>query len=185
VRAHSVFRYPVTVSTTTASENLNPAEMAAQCPTDSPLNGPAGEAWFGLLHTHAALVRQVDAELLARQRISLSAFELLGRLAVSEEGTLSVTDLAGQVRISPSRVSRVVDELRRGGYLDRRACDRDARISYVVITDAGRDLLAEASTTFDDAISRHFLEALSDAEVEQLSVIWTKLLAASRERAAA
>ena len=180
MRAQQISRYPVSVSASTDNKTLNPSEMAAACPTDSPLNGPAGEAWFGLLHTHAALVRQVDAELLARQRISLSAFELLGRLAISDEGTLSVTDLAGQVRISPSRVSRVVDELTRGGYLTRRSCDRDARISYCVITDSGRDLLAEASTTFDEAISRHFLEALSDDEVEQLSVIWTKLLAASR-----
>lgn len=180
MRAQQISRYPVAVSTSTDNKTLNPSEMAAQCPTDSPLNGPAGEAWFGLLHTHAALVRQVDAELLARQRISLSAFELLGRLAVSDEGSLSVTELAGQVRISSSRVSRVVDELRRAGYLDRRACDSDARVSYVVITDSGRDLLAEASTTFEDAISRHFLEALSDQEVEQLTVIWTKLLAASR-----
>jgi DNA-binding MarR family transcriptional regulator len=159
--------------------------MAASCPTDSPLNGPAGEAWFGLLHAHAALVRQVDAELLARQRLSLSAFELLGRLAIADGGSLSVTELAKQVRISPSRVSRVVDELVRGGYLQREACSRDARISYCVITDTGRDLLAEASTTFEEAIQRHFLEALSDDEVTQLSAIWTKLLAASRERSAA
>jgi DNA-binding MarR family transcriptional regulator len=162
-----------------------PAEMAASCPTDSPLNGPAGEAWFGLLHTHAALVRQVDAELLARQRLSLSAFELLGRLAVADAGSLSVTELASQVRISPSRVSRVVDELTRGGYLARRACDSDARVSYVVITESGRDLLAEASTTFDEAIERHFLQALDADEVGQLAAICAKLLAASRAAAAA
>ena len=168
------------VSATTTNQTPDPAEMAAACPTDSPLSGPAGEAWFGLLHAHAAVVRQVDAELLARQRISLSAFELLGRLATTADGALSVTELAGQVRISPSRVSRVVDELRRGGFLDRRACDSDARVSYVVITDAGRDLLAEASSTFEDAIGKHFLEALTEQDVAQLAAIWPKLLAASR-----
>jgi DNA-binding MarR family transcriptional regulator len=169
---------------TTNQTPASPSELAAKCPTTSPLSGPGGAAWFGLLHTHAALVRQVDAELLARQRVSLSAFECLGRLAATDESQLSVTDLAGQVAISPSRVSRVVDDLARAGYVERRTCSSDARVSYVAITDSGRELLAEAGNTFDDAISRHFLEALTAAEVKQLAAIWEKLLAASREAAA-
>jgi DNA-binding MarR family transcriptional regulator len=159
----------------------SPAEIAGQCPTDSPLNGPGGEAWFGLLHTYAALVRKVDGELAAQHRMSLSAFELLVRLsAAPEDGSLSVTDLARQVVISPSRVSRVVDDLGRDGYVERRACSTDARVSYVAITDAGRDLLADASSTFDEAIRRHFLEPLADTEVAQLGAIWEKLLRQQR-----
>ncbi len=168
------------MTTTTRDNQQTPAEMAGSCPTNSPLNGPGGEAWFGLLHAHAAVVRKVDAELSAKQRLSLSAFEVLGRLALApDEGSLSVTDLARQVAISPSRVSRVVDELVRAGYIERRACSTDARVSYCAITDAGRDVLAEASSTFDEAIRQHFLDALSDDEVAQLGAIWTKLLAAA------
>jgi DNA-binding MarR family transcriptional regulator len=169
------------VTTTTRDNEQTPAELAGACPTNSPLNGPGGEAWFGLLHAHAAVVRKVDAELAARQRLSLSAFEVLGRLALAPDGTLSVSDLARQVAISPSRVSRVVDELTRAGYIERRACSTDARISYCAITDAGRDVVAEAGATFDDAIRQHFLEHLSDDEVAQLGAIWTKLLAAARD----
>jgi DNA-binding MarR family transcriptional regulator len=167
-------------SRTPVDRARTPAELVEACPQASPLRGPAGEAWFGLLHAHAALVRQVDAELARRQRLSISAFELLVRLSVAEDGVLSVSDLARQVVISPSRVSRVVDDLRRDGYVERRACESDARISYVAITDAGRDLLADASSTFDDAISRHFLEPLTEDEVVQLARIWEKLLAAAR-----
>jgi DNA-binding MarR family transcriptional regulator len=163
------------------TRSSSPAEIAAQCPTDSPLNGPGGEAWFGLLHTYAALVRKIDGELAAQHRLSLSAFELLVRLSSApQDGSLSVTELARQVVISPSRVSRVVDELGRGGYVERRACSTDARVSYVAITEAGRDLLADASSTFDDAIRRHFLEPLDDAEVAQLGAIWEKLLSQQR-----
>jgi DNA-binding MarR family transcriptional regulator len=170
-----------TVDPTAAAEARTPSEIAAACPPSSPLHGIGGEAWFGLLHAHAALVRKVDAELAAQHRMSLSSFECLVRLAVApDEGSLSVTELARQVVISPSRVSRVVDELGRGGYVERRACSTDARVSYVAITAAGRDLLADASTTFDEAIRRHFLEPLSDDEVAQLGAIWEKLLAAAR-----
>jgi DNA-binding MarR family transcriptional regulator len=169
------------VSAPTRTKGQTPAEIVEACPTDSPLNGPGGEAWFGLLHAHAAVHRKVEAELARNQRMSLSAFELLGRLSLADEGSLSVTDLARQVVISPSRVSRVVDELGRAGYVERRACSTDARISYVAITDAGRDLLAEAASTFDEAIRRHFLEPLTGDEVAQLGAIWTKILAATRE----
>ena len=46
--------------------------------------------------------------------------------------------------------------------------------------EAGRDLLADCSSTFDEAIARNFLEPLSPDEVAQLGAIWDKLLAASR-----
>jgi DNA-binding MarR family transcriptional regulator len=169
------------VSAAARTSPETPAEVAAACPTDSPLNGPGGVAWFGLMHTYAALQRQVDAELASQHRMSLSAFELLARLSVApNEGSLSVTELARQVVISPSRVSRVVDELGRGGYVERRACATDARVSYVAITGKGRDLLADAASTFDDTIQRHFLEPLTDDEVAQLGAIWDKLLAGQR-----
>ena len=182
MRAHKTGRYPRSVSAPADStpQSRHTAEIVEACPTSSPLHGPGGEAWFGLVHTHAALARKVDAELAARHRISMSAFELLGRLAgAPDDGSLSVTELARQVVISPSRVSRVVDELGRGGYVERRACASDARISYVAITQAGRDLLADCSSTFDEAIARNFLEPLSEHEVEQLTAIWNKLLAAN------
>jgi DNA-binding MarR family transcriptional regulator len=172
----------VSAPTDSTATSRPTAEIVEACPTDSPLHGPGGEAWFGLVHTHAALVRKVDAELVARHRLSLSAFELLARLSTApNEGALSVTELASQVAISPSRVSRVVDELGRGGYVERRACSTDARVSYVAITQDGRDLLADCSSTFDEAIAHHFLEPLSAEEVSQLGTIWDKLLAAARD----
>src|SRR3954451_19024033 len=158
------------------TRSSSPAEIAAQCPTDSPLNGPGGEAWFGLLHTYAALVRKVDTELAAEHRLSLSAFELLVRLSSApDDGSLSVTELARQVVISPSRVSRVVDELGRGGYVERRAGSADPPGPLLASgppTGAGRELPADPWSTSDDAIRRHFLEPLADAEVAQLGAIW-------------
>ena len=38
------------------------------------------EAWLGLLYAHSALIKQVDAELLAAHRLPLSAHEILFRL---------------------------------------------------------------------------------------------------------
>src|SRR5436190_689166 len=83
-----------TATTTTALPRLSPDEA---------------DAWFGVLNAQAALVRGVDAELLAAHRLSCSSHEILYRLAHSEEGHLSIGELGAAVVISPSRVSRVVD----------------------------------------------------------------------------
>jgi DNA-binding MarR family transcriptional regulator len=133
------------------------------------------EAWLGLLYAHSALIRQVDAELLAAHRLPLSAHEILFRLRAAEEGHLSISELAGSVVVSPSRVSRLVDELAARGLVERRACDTDARITHVVITDEGTSFVGDADATLHAAVRRNFVDRLSGTDVERLAAIWRKL----------
>jgi DNA-binding MarR family transcriptional regulator len=79
------------------------------------------------------------------------------------------------VVISPSRVSRVVDDLVGRGLVERRTCKSDARISYATITDEGRREAAEVEETFHAALRRRFLDRLDAADVERLAAIWEKL----------
>jgi len=133
------------------------------------------EAWFGLLHAQSTLMREVDAALIGGHRISLSAFELLYRLAQAEEGQLSITALAGLVVISPSRVSRVVDDLEAQGLVERRRCASDARISYAAITERGREALPEIDATFAAAVREQFVDRLSRRDLDHLVTITRKL----------
>ena len=132
-------------------------------------------AWFGVVNAQAALVRAVDTELLAAHRLTCSSHEILYRLARSEEGHLSIGALGAAVVISPSRVSRVVDGLAALGLVERRACATDARVSHVVITDAGRAALPEIDRTFERAVREHFLDRLTSAQVRQLAAIMQRL----------
>ena len=132
-------------------------------------------AWFGVVNAQAALVRAVDTELLAAHRLTCSSHEILYRLARSEEGHLSIGALGAAVVISPSRVSRVVDGLAALGLVERRACATDARVSHVVITDAGRAALPEIDRTFERAVREHFLDRLTPTQVRQLAAIMQRL----------
>lgn len=132
-------------------------------------------AWFGLLRAHGALVRAVDAELMTAHRLSMSSHEVLYRVARSPEGHLSVSELADQLPISASRVSRLVDELAAMSLVERRSCPSDARVSHVSITDSGRDSLGAFDDTFHDAVRRHFTEQLSARELDALASAWRKL----------
>jgi DNA-binding MarR family transcriptional regulator len=133
------------------------------------------EAWLGLLYAHSALIRQVDAELLAAHRLPLSAHEILFRLRSSDGGNLSISELAGSVLVSPSRVSRLVDELGTRGLVERQACPTDARVTHVVITAEGRSFIDDADATLHSAVRRNFVDRLSAADVERLAAIWRKL----------
>lgn len=144
---------------------------AVDCPA-----GVRSDAWVGFLQAHSALVKSLDADLIARHRLSLSAFEVLLRLSRSEEGYLRMSDVAQQAFLSQSRVSRLVDQLVREGLVERRACDTDSRVVYACITQRGRDLLEEAEATHTAGVEQRFLGRLSAAEREQLADIWRRIL---------
>jgi DNA-binding MarR family transcriptional regulator len=137
-------------------------------------------AWLGFLRAHAAVVKGLDADLIANFGIPLSAFHVLFGVAQSEEGFLRMSEVAEQARLSPSRASRVVSELERRGLLERRPCSSDTRVVYAAITDAGRALAAKLERIHFEGIERRFFSALSGAQVAALAELWPRVLEAQR-----
>src|SRR3954447_19342729 len=130
---------------------------------------PAREAaWIGLLQAHTELTRAIDAALSARHGLSLSAYEVLSRLAHAEGGHLRMSMLAERSGLSLSRVSRVIDMLEGRGLVARRSCPGDSRVVHATITDEGKALVGRAQETFFSEIEERFLGRLSCDEVEQL-----------------
>jgi DNA-binding MarR family transcriptional regulator len=136
-------------------------------------------AWVGFMKTHAALTKALDADLIANVGIPLSAFEVLFGIAYSDEGYLRMSEVAEQAMLSPSRVSRLVTELERRGYLERRTCESDSRVVYAAITDEGRELLAKVEKLHFEGIERRFFSALSAEQVAELAELWPRVLDAT------
>ena len=139
------------------------------------LNDTESRAWVGLLHAYSTLVKQLDAELIAAHGISLSAFEVLWRVAATDHGRLRMTELAELVLLSPSGLSRLVDRLETEKMIERVACAEDGRAINATITELGRSRLAEAQGTHFEGIRRQFLSNFSEAEVAQLADFWERL----------
>jgi DNA-binding MarR family transcriptional regulator len=85
-----------------------------------------------------------------------------------------MTDLAQQVMLSRSGLSRLVDRLERDGLVVRTPDPDDARGARAAITDAGQVKLEEARTTHNAVIREHFLHRLSAEEQRRLGDIWHK-----------
>jgi DNA-binding MarR family transcriptional regulator len=133
------------------------------------------QAWAGLLHAHANLVRQLDADLTAQHGISLSAFEVLHRLARTELGRMRMSDLAQVVLLSPSGLSRLVDRMEAEGLIGRVACATDGRSIYATISERGRTRLAEATPTHEQGIRERFLRHFDEAEIARLAEFWGRV----------
>lgn len=129
-------------------------------------------AWRGLLRAHAGLVKTLDGELDAGHRLPLSSYEVLLHL---ESGQLRMCELAEQVLLSRSGLTRLIDRLVRDGYVERVICDHDARGAYAMLTDAGRAKLAAARETHLAGVREHFLAHFSPQELEQLGSFWTRV----------
>ena len=144
-------------------------------PAATALNDTESRAWVGLLHAHASMVKQLDAELIAAHGLSLSAFEVLWRVAAADHGRLRMTGLAELVLLSPSGLSRLVDRLEADKMIERVSCPEDGRAINATITEAGRAKLAESQETHFEGIRQRFLSKLSKAEVGQLADFWLRL----------
>jgi DNA-binding MarR family transcriptional regulator len=128
-------------------------------------------AWRGLLEAHAALVTALDARLLAQHNMPLGSVEALIQIAHAEEGSISVSELAERIRLSPSRTSRLAMELERQGLVERQRDSTDSRSTRVAVTTAGRERLLGAAADYFSTIRAHLFETLSERDVKQLARI--------------
>ncbi len=130
------------------------------------------DAWIGLLETHKQLTRALDAELESRYGLSLSALELLARLAAAPDRCLRLSALAAQAGLSLSRVSRIAVTLETRGLIDRTPCPEDARAVEARLTPHGLTLMREAQGTHFVAVQQRFFDELRPGELETLAAVF-------------
>jgi DNA-binding MarR family transcriptional regulator len=118
------------------------------------------DVWRSFLRAHARIIRALESELLADQRLSLASYDVLVQLAEAPQRRLRMTELADAVLLSRSGVTRLVDRLERGGLVTRARVDSDGRGVEAVLTQLGFDRLRAASGTHLSGIVTHFAEVL-------------------------
>jgi DNA-binding MarR family transcriptional regulator len=115
------------------------------------------EQWRGILATHARTMCELDRALHAHG-LGASDFEVLDVLA---EGTpqddsegFRVQEIAGQVHLSQSALSRLIGRLEKDGLVVRGMCSEDRRGVRVCLTPKGRERYAEVRPLQRAVLSR-------------------------------
>jgi DNA-binding MarR family transcriptional regulator len=139
------------------------------------LADPTLGPWTGFLRAHAALTRQMSARLEAEHGLTLSDFDVLAQLYLAPERALRRVDLSRQVLLTASGITRLLERLERAGWVAKRRCETDARVTYAVLTDEGVEKFEAAYETHVADIEELFGAQLSDDERRHLGELLEKL----------
>jgi DNA-binding MarR family transcriptional regulator len=137
-------------------------------------------AWRGLLNAHAHMTRRINRDLADAGLPDLRWYDLLWALRRQPEQRLRVNQLAREVVLSRTAMSRFVDRAERAGTVQREPDPDDRRAQQVVLTDAGRDLLRRMWPVYAAGIQRYFGETLG-ADAARARELLERLAGAARQ----
>ena len=101
------------------------------------------EVWRELLGRHARTTSALERSL-HEHGLGVSEYEVLERLAMGQKDEHRMQELAEEVHLSQSALSRVVGRLEADGLVVRSMCAEDRRGIFACLTDAGRERYAAA-----------------------------------------
>jgi len=113
-------------------------------------------AWRAFLTAHAHVTRAISRDLADAGLPDLTWYDLLWALYRRPERRLRVNELAREVVLSPTAMSRFVDRVEAAGYVRREPDPADRRALQVAITDEGIALLRRMWPIYRAGIERHF-----------------------------
>jgi DNA-binding MarR family transcriptional regulator len=117
-------------------------------------------AWRALLSAHARVTAHVEAALAGAGLPPLSWYDVLWPLHRAPGRRLRVGTLAGQVTLSRTGLTRLLDRVERDGLIRREPAPEDRRGSYVVITATGSTVLRKMWPVYERALEDAFAARL-------------------------
>ena len=139
-----------------------------------PWDDPRITAFGMLVEGFASVMSKVERDLDASCGMPVTWFEVLLRLARSPEHRLRMAELARQVGLSTSGLTRLVDRIEEAGFVRREACSNDRRGANAVLTDEGEQMLHKAVPPHLESIEAHVAVPLG-ADVATLERVMRSL----------
>ena len=130
---------------------------------------PASAALAALFDAHRTLSDAIDCEIRAACGLSHAEVDVLGTLTRGPAGRQRMVDIAGQMCLSKSGVTQIVDRLEAAGLAARESCATDRRLVYAAITTAGRDVLDKAAPVLAAIAHEHIASRLPGADLGKLT----------------
>ena len=121
-----------------------------------------------LIEAHAGVIAELGA-VHAAHGLAGTDFDALIRLARSPGRRLRMCDLAAQMALSNSGITRIVDRLERRQLVRREVPPGDRRSFQVALTSAGHDLLRADVPPLLDAIQRSLIDPLTPHQLSALT----------------
>lgn len=128
-----------------------------------------------LLRASASIQERLNGGLSAVHGLSLQEMLMLMFLSAEPRTRLSRVELARRMHVSASTVTRQLVPLEKRGIVTRESDERDARLTYAVLTDAGRELVSDARASLQSASAQFFQDRWRDSEIKSLAALLGRL----------
>lgn len=139
-------------------------------------------AWKGLLISHAALIETINREMTEAGHVTMDWYDVLLALEEAPNQKLKMSELADQVLLSKSGLTRLVDKMADAGLLERQRCKNDRRVAYAVLTKKGLGAREAGWPTYRQAIQEHFASHLTTDEARTIGEVLLRFTGRFRRR---
>ena len=132
-------------------------------------------SWRSMLDTTMALRRQLQHVITDASGLSEQDFLVLLALIEAKGKPLRASDLADQIGWDRSQLTHPLSRMETRNLITRETCKIDSRGTELRITEAGRNLMREATGPHFAALKELFANTLNPDEIDQLAKITGKL----------
>jgi DNA-binding MarR family transcriptional regulator len=133
-------------------------------------------AWRAYIVGTELMRQQLHRELQEAHGMTIADYEVLVQLSEREDRAMRMTQLAGRVASSKSRLSHQIARMEKAGLVRRADCPDDARGVMAELTDKGMDLLRAAAPTHVAGVREHLIDLLTPEEHAALATMFERVL---------
>ena len=158
--AHPPGRRPATVPYAAPPQSLDAEEMAA---------------WLPLMRLMQLLPQQLDRQLREHAGINHHYYMVMVALSGQPHRSMTLSGLAREVAMIPSRLTHALGSLEGRGWVERRPCATDKRVQFAWLTDEGLRALVQAAPGHVAEVRGTVFDALDRRDLAELSRIAGKI----------
>ena len=110
---------------------------------------------MSIINLHNKIQKRIGGAL-SVHGVGLSEYLVLHQLSIAPNQKMRRIDLAEQVGLSPSGITRLLNPMEKIGLVEKEENPRDARVSLVALSSAGKRVYDEVQTSFEYASAALF-----------------------------
>jgi len=125
--------------------------------------------WRSVMHIVRALPRHLDSDLVRGAGITASEYTTMMHLSEAANRELRMTDLANASGLSPSRTTRLVDDLQQRSLVTKVASSTDARGNVARLTQRGMSKLRAAWPVHLASVRARFFDHMDPVALRRVA----------------
>lgn len=133
-------------------------------------------AWRNYIIGTELMLQQLHRELQESHGMTIADYQVLVQLSERDDQQMRMTQLAGRVASSKSRLSHQIARMEKAGLVRRIECPDDARGVIAELTEKGMNAIRAAAPTHVRGVREHLIDILTDDEQEVLGTIFERVL---------